>query len=206
MRKTTKAYHVTAKTNLDGIMVEGLRPLAKNRPKELKVADSVFDIAARRLGVQHRRIGLFAWPNTEPAITDQSAIIEVDINAIIARVFHQAWIDLAWGMIEGIFARLLPGPMRNIESLIEHDIEKLFKEIKNIQVYEGFIGDVLLELAMLYWGTGIRLIDYNKETAQALNQKVIEQQKRFQGLMPGLGHEVALGVEIIKPDRIRIVE
>ncbi len=194
-----KVYHLTDRKNLDKIMVDGLRPLAKNRPKELEIADVAFDIAANRLGIPQRRKGLFAWPTLEMAMggfSNQTAIVEVETHAQTSLVLHQAWIDLAWGMVEGIFARIRPG-------FKELEADELLERMKIIRIYEGYFTDVLLELGKLYWTTGVLLADYNEEKAKLLNGPVTEQMARFQGLMPGLGHEAALGVEIIEPKRIR---
>ena len=138
MQKYRKVYHITDKANLDRILTDGLQPLAKNRPKELKIADIAFDIAARRLGIMHRRKGIFAWPTEEMAkggTTNQSTIIEIETNAQTALVLHQAWIDLAWGVLEGVVARLPPARMHNIELLLADAENEVFKKIKKISVY-----------------------------------------------------------------------
>ena len=193
--KLIKVFHATDKKNLDKIKVEGLRPLAKNRPKELQVADHAFDLVAERLGITHRRKGLFAWPK------ETNGAIEVEVDPEKALVLHQAWIDLAWGIVEGIFGRI---PLDKQTEFRTMEPWELYNQMIGIRIPEGTVDDALRVLGEKYWRNGVLLKDYNKRTAKELTDAVIIMRRKFGGLMLWLDHEVVLGTEIIPIERIQI--
>ncbi|MDO8553982.1 MAG: hypothetical protein Q7S22_04195 [Candidatus Micrarchaeota archaeon] len=204
MQLSGKVYHATARANLPMIMVDGLKPLAKNRTREIQVVDLAFDIVAEAKGVRQRRTGIFAWHDKESthSLHFDSAILEVAVDPCTALVLHQAWMDLAWGIVEGILVRV---PSQHKDKINALSVNELFEQLIHVQIYEGTAGEVLSELGLLYWGSGVRLADYNVESAHALTDKVIQSQRLFSGLMPGVNHEVALGVEPIPKERLALL-
>ncbi|MFH1520536.1 MAG: hypothetical protein ABID61_02745 [Candidatus Micrarchaeota archaeon] len=185
-------------------MTEGLLPLAKNRPKELQVVDFAFDIVAERLGIKHRRVGMFAWPNQKLAqSTGDGLIIQVTANQD-SLVFHQAWLDLAWGITGTIFGRI---PSHLQKQFRQYTTEELFRQMSDLFVYEGKVSAVLFELAELYWKTAIHLSLYDDSAKQVMDFEVAKhQQTRFQGLLITLPHEVAIGTEPIPITKLKIID
>lgn len=199
-----KVYHATTRANLAGIMAEGLKPLAKNRPRGLQLADFAFDAVAGADGVTHRRTGVFAWPDRNKAclLHSDSAILEVTADSRTALVFHQAWIDLAWGIMETVLSAVNSGYKEWAAHANPRDV---LDQLGQAQLSEGCLADVLSSLARSYWRSGVTLAEYNPESARAMTEQVIQQQARFSGLMPGLDHEVALGSETIPRERFELV-
>lgn len=193
-------YHVTNAKHVPAILKEGLNPLATNRTKEIEVVDHGFDLAAKELGLTPIRKGSFAWPNRPEVIFNESVVLEVAADPHAARVFHQAWMDLAWGIVGGVLGRI---PQQHVARFRDMKPEDLFGEMRNIPVFEGLVGDVILRLGRRYYQTALPLEEYAPETAQLLNSRVLEAQIRFPGLMPYLDHEVALGLEPVLPHCIR---
>lgn len=194
-----RVCHVTRRANISAIMTEGLLPLAKNRPKELQVVDFAFDITAERLGIKHRRAGMFAWPSLELARTAGDAIFQVNLDPNFLLVLHQSWLDLAWGITGTILSRF---PLN-----LQNSAGDLFDSISNLFIYEGKVEQVLFELAELYWTTGIHLASYDDNSIYALNSTVIKhKQLRFHGLLPHLDHEVAIGTKAIPVENLTLID
>ncbi len=193
-------YHVTKAKHVSAILKEGLKPLATNRTKEIEVVDHGFDLAAKELGLTPIRKGSFAWPNRPEVMFNESVVLEVAADPHAARVFHQAWMDLAWGIVGGVLGRI---PQQHVARFRDMKPEDLFGEMRHIPVFEGLVGDVILRLGRRYYQTAVLLQEYNPEIAQLLSRRVAEAQPRFPGLMPYLDHEVALGTDPISIERIR---
>ncbi len=194
-------YHNTDRKNLSTIMAEGLRPLATNRTKEMQVIDFAFDHIAARLGIPFRRRGIFAWPERKEGMFQASVTLGLRVDPAHALVVHQAWVDLAWGITESVFARVRENKKQALQGM---PAEELFDLFKHIILYEGPLGYVLFELAGLYWVTGLPLTQYaqNKGT---LNAAVTGAMHKFPGLMPGLDHEVALEAEVILAEHLTVL-
>lgn len=198
IRAHARVYHHTNKKDLGNILVEGLRPLTINRPRELQVVDHAFDAVAQRSGIPYKRKGIFAWPDKKKPIFEETVVLEVDVDPDKTLVVHQAWLDLAWGMVEGVFARIRPQYKKTLD---EKTAETMFEILRDAQIYEGRLDRVLFELGELYWTTGMPLLEVDMD---ALTQEVLDMQRRFQGLLPYMAFpEVALGMEVIPPERIR---
>jgi len=194
-----RVFHATSRANADKILTEGLKPLVSNRPKELAVVDFAFDKIAERLGINYRRSGIFAWPDKKLNVFGDTVILELIVDPELSVVMHQAWVDLAWGIVGTVFSRIGETKRGFVETATP---EELFGMFRNVLVYEGRVGHVLFELAQRYWSSGVSLADYGDSTRGMLNQKVIEVLPRFQGLLPHLDHEVCLGVGTIESDKI----
>ncbi len=194
-----RVFHATSRANADKILTEGLKPLVSNRPKELAVVDFAFDKIAERLGINYRRSGIFAWPDKKLNVFGDTVILELIVDPELSVVIHQAWVDLAWGIVGTVFSRIGETKRGFVETATP---EELFGMFRNVLVYEGRVGHVLFELARNYWSSAVTLAQYNTVSKEQMNRDVVGMIQRFPGLLPHLEHEVCLGVDIIENERI----
>jgi len=192
----SRVYHGTAREDVPKILVEGLRPLGKNRTKEIQVVDHAFDLVAAELGIPYRRTGIFAWPERKLA---SGTILEVAVDPTRCIVLHQAWMDLAWGIMDNIAERI-----RNNQhpEAINLPAAQLFDLLRLAMLHEGRFDEVLFRLAANYWTTAQTLDQYDPHL---MNLAVRAEMVRFPNLLPNLAHEVLLADAVVEKERIRLL-